>query len=432
MGSSTKIQSSKVVKETKGKTKQENKKENKEIKKSKPKTKNENKENKKSKPKTIKENKENKPKTVKENNENNKVKKNNEEKVSVEEKERQIVLKNYIDPLVRRCVSNHYSTGPIGYIIMVGGEALNHHLSPGKRVITSDYDLKFVVTPSFTDSDENLRRANVRRLYMLKDLFTCLKSVEVPDGYYEFYPRMSVLFKDVVQDLDIDGHKVTMVNPITGQRTPFVYRFNKVFTIKMVYRVTKTSPLVEFTLIDLGLYYRLPQTEPYYNFLSKTIYDTFLKKPFSKPIPMPYVVDHNKIRYPTLKYILVDTFRMILFANDFLEVYKDNQAKVDFFTGKLAGYNRKLKLILSHVIEKNPDQERLVEQITKQMERTIETYVPLIPLNALCFREKDRANFVAELQDKNSECNQEYLDDLKTFHDQYYKTLETIQQIRSA
>ena len=243
---------------------------------------------------------------------------------------------------------------------------------------------------------------------------------------------MSVLFKDVVQDLDIDGHKVTMVNPITGQRTPFVYRFNKVFTIKMVYRVTKTSPLVEFTLIDLGLYYRLPQTEPYYNFLSKTIYDTFLKKPFSKPIPMPYVVDHNKIRYPTLKYILVDTFRMILFANDFLEVYKDNQAKVDFFTGKLAGYNRKLKLILSHVIEKNPDQERLVEQITKQMERTIETYVPLIPLNALCFREKDRANFVAELQDKNSECNQEYLDDLKTFHDQYYKTLETIQQIRSA
>ena len=170
MGSSTKIQSSKVVKETKGKTKQENKKENKEIKKSKPKTKNENKENKKSKPKTIKENKENKPKTVKENNENNKVKKNNEEKVSVEEKERQIVLKNYIDPLVRRCVSNHYSTGPIGYIIMVGGEALNHHLSPGKRVITSDYDLKFVVTPSFTDSDENLRRANVRRLYMLKDL----------------------------------------------------------------------------------------------------------------------------------------------------------------------------------------------------------------------------------------------------------------------
>jgi hypothetical protein len=313
---------------------------------------------------------------------------------------------------------------------MVGGEALNYHLSPDKRVITSDYDLKFVVTPNFTDSDESLRRANVKRLYILKDLFTCLKSVEVPQGYYEFYPRMSVLFKDVVQDLEIDGHRVTMINPITGQRTPFVYRFNKVFTIKMVYRETKTSDLVEFTLIDLGLYYRLPETEPYYNFLSRTIYDTFLNKPFEKQIPMPYVVDDKKMRYPTLKYILVDTFRMILFANDFLEVYKDNQAKVEFFTGKLAGYHRKLKLILSHVVDKKPNQAKHIEQLTKQMERTVEAYVPLIPLNAICFREKDKANFITRLQN-NKECNEEYLKNLEQFHDKYHKTLEMVQELKS-
>jgi hypothetical protein len=348
------------------------------------------------------------------------------------DKEKQIMLKNYIDPLLRKCVGRHYNTGPIGYLIMVGGEALNHHLSPDARVITSDYDLKFVVTPNFTDTEENLRRANVKRLYMLKDLFNCLKSVEPPKGFYEFYPRMTVLFKDVIQDLEIDGHKVSMVNPVTGQKTPFVYRFNKVFTIKMVYKEKENSEPVEFTLIDLGLYYRLPETEPYYNFLSKTIYDTFLKRPFHKGIPMPYVTDENKIRYPTLKYMIVDTFRMILFANDFLEIYKDNQAKIEHFTAKLAGYHRKLKLILQHVIDKEDNSGKkanlLIDRLYGEMEKTILAYVPLIPLNALCFREKDKANFTSQLQDYK-ECNQEYLNNLDNFNNQYQKTLEIIQQL---
>ena len=382
----------------------------------------------KSKPRTKSSTSKSKPRTKSSPSKSKSPGKTKEQKALDLEKERQIELKNYVDPLVRTCVGRHFSTGPSGYLVMVGGEALNHHLSPGKRVITSDYDLKFIVTPNFTDSDENLRRANVRRLYMLKDLFTCLKSVEVPKGYAEFYPRMSVLFKDQVQDLEIDGHKVTMVNPTTGQRMPFVYRFNKVFTIKMVYKITKDSAPVEFTLIDLGLYYRLPKTEPYYNFLSRTIYDTFLNQPFLKSIPMPYVVDEKKIRYPTLKYIIVDTFRMILFANDFLEVYKDNQAKVEFFTGKLAGYHRKLRLILSHVIEQNPGKEKAVGEILKRMEETIAAYVPLIPLNAKCFREKDRANFV-EIMQQYEECDQKYLKNLEDFRIKYQKTLQLIQSL---
>ena len=348
-------------------------------------------------------------------------------------------LKSYVDPIVRECVGRHYSTGPVGYLLMVGGEALNHHLPPEMQVVTSDYDLKLVVTPKFTNTEENLRKANVKRLYLLKDLKNCLSSMQPPPGYKSLFPRMTILFKDTVRELEIEGSRVFMIDPETGAKIPFVYRFNKVFTIKLVYALEnqpEDEPHEEFTLIDLGLYYRLPPTEPYYNFLTKKIYDTFLYPPFSRPIPVPFVVDSNKIRYPILPYILVDNFRMILFANDFLTLYKDNPAKIDFFKSKLAGYNKKLKMILEYFkdgynkpILSNRSIQEIVKDVEREIRRTVSLYEPLVPLNALCYREEGKYYFTPELQSDKKGCDQKYLDKLDTFYEAYNRTLHVINEL---
>lgn len=350
-------------------------------------------------------------------------------------------LKDHVDQIVRKCIANNYHTGPMGYLVMVGGEALNFHLPEKQRVQTADFDLKFVVSPKFTDTDSNLRKANVRRLFIANKLFRCLQSVQPPSGYSKLYPRLTMLFNNVVHDVRIDGHRVYVTNPETGEERFTVYRFNKIFTIKLNYQLENQKKEHEFTLIDIGLFYRLPEQEPYYNFLSNTIYDTFLKKPFQKRIPIPYNVGEN-IRYPILPYILVDNFRMMLLANDFLHVYQDDQERIDFFKLKLKGYRRKLEMILREIDQryasskrsrsrqtpskKEKRQSKFLNQIEENIQKTIKMYQPLARKNAICYREEGRFNFTTVLQSHLDECDQNYLDQLDQFFDQYYDTLKLI------
>lgn len=370
---------------------------------------------------------------------------------SAEENSKQhvIELKDHVDPVVRRCIAENYNQGPMGYLIMVGGEALNYHLPKNRQVQTADYDLKFVVSPRYTDDEENLRRANVKRLHIIQNLLKCLSHVKPPKGYKKLYPRLTLLFQDSVRELRIEGSKIFMIHPETGEERPFYYRYNKVFTLKLVYQPenNKTSkktieeelPLDEFTLIDIGLYYRLPENEPFYNFMTNRIYNTFLEPPFSRPIPVPFDVEDNngqKIRYPILPYILVDNFRMLLFANDFLHIYKDNQSKIEFFQDKLKGYHRKMNIVLDEFsktskrrkIISTRQNSDIVKDIKTQINRTVKLYEPLAALNALCYREEGKYYYTTELQ-KHQKCDQKYLDNLDEFYDEYYKTLNLISEL---
>lgn len=335
-------------------------------------------------------------------------------------------LKRHADETVRKCIAENYHTGPMGYLIMVGGEALNFHLPEDKKVKTADFDLKFVVTPKFSDSEENLRKANVKRLYIARDLVECLKKLKPPAGYKKLEPRLTLLFNDIVHDVRLDGHRVYVTNPETGEERFTVYRFNKVFTIKLRYIPNDRKTESEFTLIDLGLYYRLPAEEPFYNFMTNTIYNTFLNPPFSRPIPVPFVIK-DKIRFPILPYILVDNARMMLFAEDFLNLYKGNEKKIPFFESKLKGYQKKLNIILGE-FSKREENKKLVEQIEKQISKVVKIYKPLAKKNIICYREEGRFNFTTVLQKKPG-CDDKYLADLDDFFAEYHSMLKMINEL---
>lgn len=332
-------------------------------------------------------------------------------------------LKRHVESVVRKCIAENYHTGPMGYLIMVGGEALNFHLPEDKQVETADFDLKYVVVPKFSEKEEDLRRANVKRLYLAKSLVDCLNQVEPPKGYQTLYPRITMLFRDLVHSVRIDGHRVYVTNPETGEERPVVYRFNKVFTIKLVYQPNDRKTESEFTLIDLGLFYRLPEQEPFYNFMTNTIYNTMLGSPFERPIPIPFVIK-DKIRYPILPYILVDNVRMILFANDFLNLYKGNEKKIAFFESKLKGYRRKLKMILEELGKRYQ-----MKTIEKQIEKVVKLYQPLARLNVICYREEGRFNYTTVLQKQYAECDEKYLGDLDEFFKEYHQFLGLVNEI---
>lgn len=346
-------------------------------------------------------------------------------------------LKEYVDPIVRDCISKNYSIGaPFGYLIMVGGEALNYYLPEDKKVPTSDYDLKFVVTPKFTNDDENLKKANLRRLYILNNMINCLSNIKPPKGYTKLYPHMTLLVKDKIRKMVIEGNKIYTIDEETGEKDNFYYRYNKIFTIKLAYQY-KDEPLNDFTLVDIGLYYRLPEEEPYYNFMTSKIYDTFLQKPFYKTLPMPFEV-HNNIRIPILPYILVDNFRMILFAYDFMTVYEGNEEKIAFFTKKLAGYEKKMKIILDEYKKNDElcnrrgssgrDIRIILNDVISSINDSIALYRPLAPLNALCYREKGKTNYIKILQ-SHKECDKKYIRDLEYFYSIYQKTLKFISEL---
>jgi len=347
------------------------------------------------------------------------------------------ILKAYVDPIVRECIAKNYTEGaPFGYLIMVGGEALNSYLPEDKKICTSDYDLKFVVTPKFTNDDENLRRANSRRLHILENLLKCLSSIKPPKDYKQLYPHMTLLIKDKIREMIVEGNKVYTIDPDTQKKDNFFYRFNKVFTVKLAYQY-KDEPIADFTLIDVGLYYRIPEEEPYYNFMTSKIYDTFLQNPFYKTIPIPFEVKNN-IRIPVLPYILVDNFRMILFATDFMTVYKGNEEKIKFFTKKLAGYEKKMNVILEEYKQKGnkgeikPSSNRnikdILQDIIESIDESINLYKPLAPLNALCYREEGKSNYSKILQ-SHKECDKKYLNDLNHFYSVYHKTLKYISEL---
>lgn len=339
-------------------------------------------------------------------------------------------IKQHYDDTIRRCISQNYNMGKeLGYLIIVGGEALNHYLSKDKQVKTSDYDLKFVVKPENTKDEQSLRKANALRLKIAQRLTDCIQKHPKPDlkhdlnGIDDIRIDLTMLDKNVTKRIETRGSYVWMIdvnNPSNKKR--IVYKYNKIFTIKVFY--TLNNQPMEYGMIDIGLYYKLLEGEPRYNFLTDDIYNTFLNAPFNYPIPMPYETEHG-IRYPILKYILVDTFRMLLFVNDFFIVYKDDPEKQAFYTKKYNGYKRKLWSIFHLYKEKDVNE---ITGIARDIKKVVNEYEPLAQLNAICYRAVGKVFYVKEIQNWD-ECGTEYVAKLDAFQTTYNSLLHNINQL---
>lgn len=335
------------------------------------------------------------------------------------------LIKIHYENIIKQCISKNYSLGKdIGYLIIIGGEALNHYLDSNNKIATSDFDLKFIVKPNITNNDEQLRKANSIRLKIAQNIFNCLNQYVKPniDKVEDFRVELTLLEKNKTKLIQTKGSYVWLIdsnNPNNKKR--IVYKYNKIFTIKTFYKFDNVK--YEYGMVDIGLYYRLQPTEPRYNFLTNTIYNTFLNPPFNYDIPMPYVTE-NYIRYPILKYLLVDTFRMLLFVNDFFVIYKDDPVKIEFYTKKYKSYKKKLWKIFEIYKDKNIN----ISNIAKEIKQVVEKYEPLAQLNVICYREVGQIYYVNDLQTWQ-ECDETYIQNLEQFNKIYQSLLSQISKL---
>lgn len=410
----------------------------------------------------------------------------------VDEEKVQQIIKHHLDNYVKNCLQRSYNSGKLGYVTLVGGSALNHYLSGYEEIVTSDYDLKFVVMPQFTEDEADLRRANVKRLYLAKDLTNCLKSSPDPKEI-RIHPQLIVRVGNVPVPIKIEGSKIIITDPKTGQERPFLYRFNKIFTIRLAYQFTdpnkrlrtaeerssssknkshsknkssskhrsnskshskskskggsqptydqsphdstqlpekfdQTRPIYYYDFVDVGLFYRMTDTEPFYNFMTRQMYDTMLKEPFNQRIPIPFEV-HQGIRYPVPPYLLMDNFRMLHFAQDFLAVYKDDPARIQHFKKKIKGYQRKMNIILDYLQNQEGHTKSQINKIAEEIKKSLHLYEPLAMTNSICYREEGKINYTMNYQEDKKECTPEYLEKLKEFYNQYHQALKAINQL---
>ncbi len=307
---------------------------------------------------------------------------------------------------------------------MIGGEAINFYLSKENKLDTADYDLKFVVNPEFIKKDEDLRRANALRLRIVRSLMHCLGSIKTPSKYHDIYPKLAILIQQQPRFVYIDDNKLFVVDPRTGGERFFHYNFNKVFKILLYYRYgTKRSQLKYLELVNLSLFYQLRE-EGGYSFFAADIYDTFLKSPFNKKMPIPFVV-RNEIRIPTLPFLLFDNFRMALISLDNLSLSGKDPELVEKWKDKLSRYWIKVKK-MNEALRRNNSKDDL-NQLTRAMKHTFELYEPLAYVNSICYH--TGRIYTSQMQ-KKPECNPTYVKKLDDFHHSYQNVATIVSQLK--
>ncbi len=324
----------------------------------------------------------------------------------------EIKLKGLVYDQVYECLSQHYNTGKLGYVTMIGGEAINHYLD--HKIETGDFDLKFVVNPEYTDKEDDIRKINIIRLKVIKSLLKCLHNLKTPKGYEYVYPKLAIKVRNKAAIVYLEENKLFYVDQRTGEEKFMFYKENKVFTILLFYKPIKKKEQF-FGLIDLSLFYRRPKA---YSYFGTRIYDTFLNKPFNQKNPIPYIID-QRIRYPTINYLLFDNFRMIFISLDNLVIHKDEPDEIKKWNTKLGKYWDKVNIMIKLVKANN--------NLTNQMKKTFDLYKPLAHLNMLCYRED--WVYTPKLQDK-PECDDQYLKQLKEFEDNFFKVAQLINSIK--
>lgn len=339
--------------------------------------------------------------------------------------EHEPILKDYVSNIVNKCFANNYNTGKECYLLVIGGEAINHYIPNKKdKISTADFDLKLVVNPEFTKDEETLKTINVRRLKIVRRLMQCLSNLPVPKGYTELYPKLTIKIHDQRRYVYSEGNKLFWVDPISGEEKFLYYALNKVFSILLCYQLAsdkgKNPTTYGFGLIDLSLFYKKPHD---FSYFGAKIYESFLNPPFNKKVPIPFIV-HNNVRYPTLQYLLSDTYRMALISLDNLAINKDNPEKIEFWTSKVEKYWKKLDVLVNIVKKQNPAE--LVDDFVRAAKKCFENYKPLAFMNMLCFR----TGIVYSTEMKElPECDAKYKKELMAFEACYNEVSNKIMKL---
>lgn len=331
------------------------------------------------------------------------------------DKLQQIQIKNELKNTILNCLKLNYNTDKYGYIVLVGGEAINYYLPSNLQTDTSDFDIKFVVNPDF-NSEDDLKKANIRRFNIMNKIINCLSNLHL-DSCHTLYAKLGIKIKDKPVIIYQEGHKLFSVNKQTGEEKLYYYTLDKVFSIIIYYKINSEDPLKNFGILDMSLFY---QKDHGYSFFATKIYKTYLQPPFNSKYPLPFIINDN-IRIATLKHMLIDNFRMTLISLDNLFLLKDNLEKVAFWNNKIVKYQSRIILMLQ-LFSKNNSQN-IIQQINNHMNDTFNTYQHLVEQNSICFR-SDPTNsgrppvYVDKLQSQIISCNLDYKKKIDKLNDQ--------------
>jgi hypothetical protein len=338
--------------------------------------------------------------------------------INEERLKNEIELKNYVSPVIYNCLRNVYDRElKYGYVMLIGGEAINQYLPDDKKVLTSDFDIKYVVHEQYND-DIYLKKANSARMRIMIEILKCLQEMKPPKGYKLFYPKLGLIFHPFFRIIYRDDKRgyLYQVCPKTGEEVGVNYKFNKVFKIKIYYQ--KDDELLDFDILDCGLFYRKTDA---YSFFERTIYDTFMRAPFNMTIPVPFNV-RDRLRIAKLKYLILDNFRMVLIMNDMLIKNKSNPVDLEKAEKKIPNYWLKVNNMLSTMSNTNK-----IDTLQQKMKDVEELYKPLAYYNFLCYS-NDNLKYGTQLLKKEG-CDETYVKNLNEFKKKYLEIYNYIAKL---
>jgi hypothetical protein len=342
-------------------------------------------------------------------------------------KYRELQLKEHLSPIVYKCLAKFYKTGKYGYLSVIGGEAVNAYLVGKDKVSTNDFDVKFVVNPEFTKTEEDLMRANAMRLRVTRGIYECLQQMEPPKGFKLIYPKLCIKMHPNTHLIYLDEGRMFYVDKLTGEEKFTHYNTNKTFKIILYYQY-EDEPLAQFDLMDIGLFY--PKKLAYHYFEDQErLYDTFLKAPFNKTVPIPFIVK-NDVRIPTMMFVLYDTFRMILIAMDMTNIFKDSPEELARWRDKIPRTWDKLNKILAVLTKINDS--ALMKELAEAINKTTKLYEPLAYYNMFCHKNDKNVYEKAILEEKKKspDCAKIYVDRVNEFLEQLSKTEQLMAKLK--
>jgi hypothetical protein len=71
----------------------------------------------------------------------------------------------------------------------------------------------------------------------------------------------------------------------------------------------------------------------------------------------------------------------------------------------------------------------IIKDVEREIRKTVSLYEPLVPLNALCYREEGKYYFTPDFQSDKKGCDKKYLDKLDIFYEAYNRTLHVINEL---
>lgn len=343
----------------------------------------------------------------------------------------QLILKTHYTPVILNCAAEFSAPNYLGYLILLGGEALNHYLTD--KIVTYDFDFKFVVT------SKKIYESNIKRMHIANKMVKCLNQALIPqtsgnipgttiNAYQDLRFVLTIKQKDEYVPLHVDGNRTYLIDKKTGKPSNkiFPYKYNKNFAIRLYYKKVGSKKEKEFSIIDVGLKYDIPEDETVFNFFARNMYKTFKKDIFKRinphRDPIPYIMV-NKIRYPKLIFLLYELFTLYLIYSGGLQmaILMNDEDNKKLSEEKIVKYKQRLDAIYKIYKKRNSHKIYVIE---RNINITRKKYAEIFPFIIKCFTKNNA--FLERIKDIE-ECKIEPdLVKLEEFKKQYDKTIKLL------